>query len=158
MVARLMQSKGGMTKLMVYVGVASALVIGSAALADALVVTDKEHLEAFAESVTGPVSSARVDAALKYVDPNETSVEVVAPTRAKLFDDTNSLELPAYAHQALAPLKGNSLQLIQRTVSIDGDDGLVAVRVRTSEGLVNATFKLTRRGKRWLVRRITISA
>ena len=137
--------------------VALALFGGGAALADALVVTDREQLQIFAQSVTGEASERRIDAALQYTDPAVATVDVITVTQTRSFNDNNGSDLTAYAHKALASFKGNHLKLIQQTISFEGNKALVALRVRTDDGLANAIFKLERIEDRWLVRRMTIS-
>ena len=155
--AQMLQSKGGMTRLTIFLCAAFALIGSGAALADVLVTTDQERLEAFAQSVTGKVSAHRIDAALQYTDTATVSVDVVGPNKTRTFDVDNDSDLTAYVHDMLAPLSGDKFKLIQQTVSVQGKRGIVSLRVRTEKGLVNTTFKLERVEDRWLVRRMTIS-
>ena len=133
------------------------LVVGISAAADALVVTDHERMEEFVESVTGPVSDARIDGALDYADPTRQSLDVVHERRMERYDTENASSLPQRVREALAPLTGSKLRLIQESISIEDDLARVALRVRTDAGLANAVFDLRRHDDQWLLRRVMVN-
>lgn len=139
-----------------YLLVVLSLVIGTAAVVDAAVVTDRERMEEFVEAVTGKVSDSRIDQALDYVDPSKVSIEIVRNGRRIRYDDRNANELPPDARNALAALTGSRVHLIQENIELDEDHARVALRVRTDRGLANAVFDLRLADDDWLLRRVTI--
>lgn len=146
-----------MSKIALYGAAFIALVGGVAAVADAMVVTEREQLEAFAEAVTGEVSGKRIDAGLRYADPTVEPIEVMSFEGRWSFDEDNAPSLAAKARSTLAPLEESTLRVVQESVHIDNDDGRVALRLHTKNGLVNVTFTLRRHDQRWLVRRVLVS-
>lgn len=134
-----------------------ALLLGSVAVvADALVVTDEERLDAFADAVTGEVETQRIDAALSYVDPARVPVEVLVGEQRSFYEDGQVVDLAERARETLGPYTGDDVRLLQKTIEIDGDRALVALRVGTRDGTANVQFRLVRRGDGWLVSRVRV--
>ncbi|KPK13235.1 MAG: hypothetical protein AMJ62_15455 [Myxococcales bacterium SG8_38] len=146
-----------MRRVSVYLLVALCFVVGAAAAVDAAVVTDRERMEEFIDSVTGRVSESRIDSALSYADPSKMPIELVHEGRSKRYGDRNAAKLKPDARQALATLEGSKLHLIQESVSLDGERARVALRLRTEAGLANTVFDLRRENDRWLLRRVIIN-
>ena len=134
-----------------------SIVVGAAMATDAIVVTDRERMEEFIESVTGVVSSSRIDGALRYADPVELPIELVHEGHRRKYSDRNAAKLKPDARRALASLEGSSLRLIQESVSVEGERARVALRLKTSEGLANTVFDLQRKDDAWLLRRVTVN-
>jgi hypothetical protein len=134
-----------------------SLVIGAAVVTDAIVVTDRERLEEFVESVTGRVSDTRIDGALSYADPSRLTMELVHNGRRHRYDRENAADLKPDARKALATLAGSKLHLIQENISLDGERARIALRLRTNEGLANTVFDLRREDDRWLLHRVTVN-
>lgn len=134
-----------------------SLVVGAAAVTDAVVVTDRERMEEFVEAVTGRVSDARIDNALSYADPSKVTMELVHNGRRHRYSDQNAGDLKRDARKALATLAGSKLHLIQENISLDGERARIALRLRTNEGLANTVFDLRREDDRWLLRRVTVN-
>ena len=134
-----------------------SLVVGAAAVTDAVVVTDRERMEEFVEAVTGRVSDARIDNALSYADPSKVTMELVHNGRRHRYSDQNAGDLKSDARKALATLAGSKLHLIQENISLDGERARIALRLRTNEGLANTVFDLRREDDRWLLRRVTVN-
>ena len=152
-----MSMKGQMQRTGIYLLVILSLVIGTAAVVDAAVVTDRERLEEFVEAVTGKVSDSRIDEALAYADPSKVSMEIVRDGRRHRYNDRNAKELPPDARRALAALTGSRVDLIQENIELDEEHARVALRLRTDRGLANAVFDLRRADDDdWLLRRVTI--
>ncbi len=147
----------GMSKIALYGVAFVGLIGGIAAVADALVVTEREQLESFADAVTGQVSSKRIDAALRYADPSMEPIDVMSLDGRWSFDAENAARLAAKVRTTLAPLEGTTVRVVQKSVQIENGNGRVALRLSTSEGLVNVTFSLRRHENRWLVRRAVVS-
>ncbi len=134
-----------------------SLVVGAAAVTDAVVVTDRERMEEFVKAVTGRVSDARIDNALSYADPSKVTMELVHNGRRHRYSDQNAGDLKPDARKALATLAGSKLHLIQENISLDGERARIALRLRTNEGLANTVFDLRREDDRWLLRRVTVN-
>ena len=135
----------------------AALPILSVALVvDALVVTDQEELEAFVDELTEETPDKRVDGALHYADTSRVDVEVSSPNDRASYGDGQDMELADHLRDALASLDHGSLDLLQRTIRIDGDDGMAAFRVETEDGVLDAEFRFVRRPDGWLLRRVRV--
>ena len=133
------------------------IVIGAALVIDAIVVTDRERMAEFIDSITGEVSDARIDGALRYADPTAVPIELIHDGHRRKYGDRNAERLKPDARKALASLEGSQLRLIQESVSVDGERARVALRLRTSEGLANTVFDLRRKNDTWLLRRVTVN-
>ena len=140
-----------------YLLVILSIVVGAAVVTDAVVVTDRERMDDFIESVTGRVSDARIDSALSYANPSEVAMELVHDGRRRRYSDRNASELKPDARKALASLEGSRLHLIQESVSLDGERATIALRVRTDAGLANTVFDLRRKQNEWFLRRVTVN-
>ncbi len=134
-----------------------SIVVGAAVAIDAVVVTDRERMDEFIESVTGKVSDSRIDGALSYADPTTLPIELISEGRRRKYGEGNAANLRPDARKALASLEGSRLHLIQESVSLDGERARVALRLRTSAGLADTVFDLRRRDERWLLRRVTVN-
>jgi len=134
-----------------------SIVVGAAVVVDAIVVTDRERMAEFIDSVTGDVSESRIDGALRYADPSELAIELVHQGQRRKYGNRNANRLKPDARRALASLEGSHLRLIQESVSVDGESARIALRLRTSEGLANTVFDLRRKNDHWLLRRVTVN-
>lgn len=146
-----------MPKLAVHGLIVVSLVAGAAAVADALVVTDRERLEAFAESLSGTIDTDLVDGALGYFDVEHEAVLVTTPDGDEEFVEGEGAALASVARDALRAYQGHTIEEVQRAIEIEGDEARVALRLRTPEGMVNATFDLAKHGERWFVHRVRLS-
>jgi hypothetical protein len=134
-----------------------SLVVGVALVVDTMVVTDRERMAEFIDSVTGDVSESRIDGALRYADPTEQPIELIHEGRRRKYGNRNAGRLKPDARKALASLEGSHLRLIQESVSVEGERARVALRLRTSQGLANTVFDLRRKNDVWLLRRVTVN-
>ena len=134
-----------------------SIVIGAAVVDDAVVVTDRERMDEFIDSVTGKVSDTRIDSALSYANPAKVPIELVHEGRRRKYSDRNASKLKPDARKALASLEGSRLRLIQESVSLDGERARIALRLRTSAGLANTVFDLRREDDQWLLRRVIVN-
>ncbi len=146
-----------MSRIGVYILALGFLVTSVALVVDALVVTDQERMEEFVQAVTGQISDDRIDNALEYADPERVEMDLVQESRKRHYGSDNLADLRPTARQALAPLAGNNLRLIQKSISVDGNSARVALRVRTEAGLANTVFDLRRYDEDWLLRRVTVN-
>ncbi len=125
-------------------------------VADVLVITDEEKLEAFVDELTDDSPDKRVDGALHYADTSRVDVEVTSPDDRAYYGDGEDLQLADHLRDALASLDHGHVSLIQRTVRVDGDDGMAALRLDTEDGVLDAEFRFVRRPDGWLLRRVRV--
>ncbi|HJK93376.1 MAG TPA: hypothetical protein RMH85_01660 [Polyangiaceae bacterium LLY-WYZ-15_(1-7)] len=140
-----------MRKLAFYAVVGVLAVLGISVVADALVLTDEERLETFAEALAGDAEVDRIGRALRYVDTAREDVELTLGAERLRFGDGDDAEVATELRDALEELSGADTELVQKSVEIDGDEARVAVRLRSREGLVDAVFDLAKHGERWVV-------
>lgn len=140
-----------------YLLVVLSLVVGAAVVTDALVVTDRERMDEFIESVTGRVSESRIDSALRYANPSKVAMELVHDGHRRNYSGRNAGALKSDARKALASLEGSKVQLIQESVSLDGERARIALRLRTDGGLANTVFDLRRENDEWFLRRLIVN-
>jgi hypothetical protein len=141
----------------IYLLVILSIVVGAAVVTDAVVVTDRERMDEFIESVTGRVSESRIDNALSYADPSKVTMELVHDGHRRKYSDRNAQALKPDARKALASLEGSSLRLIQESISLDGERARIALRLRTDAGLANTVFDLRRENDEWILRRVIVN-
>jgi hypothetical protein len=141
----------------IYLLVILSIVVGAAVVTDAVVVTDRERMDEFIESVTGRVSESRIDGALSYADPSKVTMELVHEGRRRKYSDRNAAALKPDARKALASLEGARLSLIQESISLDGERARIALRLRTDAGLANTVFDLRRENDVWFLRRVIVN-
>jgi len=141
----------------IYLLVLLSIAVGAAVVIDAAVVTDRERMDEFIESVTGRVSGSRIDNALRYADPSKVTMELVHDGQRHKYDDRNAAKLKLDARKALASLEGSRLHLIQESVSLEGERARIALRLRTDAGLANTVFDLRRENDVWLLRRVIVN-
>ncbi|AKF10170.1 hypothetical protein DB32_007319 [Sandaracinus amylolyticus] len=133
-------------------GLIATVAVGGVALAaDALVESDEEQIAEIADALTGARVERRVDAVLAHVDSARAPITVHADDWGAEFGEDD--EDPADAiRDALSPLAEGDLELVQRSVDVEGDRARVALRVRTGEGsIVDAQLALRRDGQSWLI-------
>ncbi len=141
----------------IYLLVILSIVVGAALVTDAVVVTDRERMDEFIDSVTGQVSESRIDNALRYADPSKVTVELVHDGHRRRYSDRNASALKPDARKALASLEGSRLRLIQESISLDGGRARIALRLRTDAGLANTVFDLRREEDQWILRRVIVN-
>ncbi|MGB5351509.1 MAG: hypothetical protein WBN10_18020 [Polyangiales bacterium] len=141
----------------IYLLVILSIVVGAALVTDAIVVTDRERMDEFIDSVTGQVSESRIDNALSYADPSKVTVELVHDGHRRRYSNRNAAALKPDARKALASLEGSRLHLIQESISLDGEHARIALRLRTDAGLANTVFDLLRDNDQWILRRVIVN-
>ena len=146
-----------MSRTGIYLLVILAIVVGAAAVTDAVVVTDRERMDEFIDSVTGQVSDARIDSALSYANPAKLPHELVHQVRRRKYSDRKAAKHKPDERKSLATLEGSKLRLIQESVSLEGERARIALRLRTSAGLANTVFDLRREDDQWLLRRVIVN-
>lgn len=140
----------------VYGVVAVALFIGAAVVYDALVETDAERIEVFADAVTGEVSPEKISEGLAWCDPDRQPVEVYVMGASRLYD-TGS-DLADRAREGMSRFMGQELRPLNQTIEVDGDQASLRMRVLSNQlGMVNAAFDFRRRDERWLISAVRIT-
>lgn len=132
-------------------GVCASFAIGGVVwVADVLVESDEERIADLADALADDRAEERIDAVLAWVDPTRVPITVRGAGSTERFgaDDVD----PADAiREALGPLESGSLELIERTIEVEGDRAELALRVRSEGALVDAQIGLRREGQSWLV-------
>lgn len=135
---------------------AAVLCLGCvAAVADALVVTDQERLEAVVDALSGEVSSERIDDALSFAQTDQLPLTLRAGSRERTYDDRDA-ELARRIRQGIEPLVGTEAELVQHDIRVDGDEADVHLRVRTVRGTISAAIELEKVDGRWLIAEATL--
>ncbi len=125
-------------------------------IVDYLVVTDAERIQVFLDSVTGEVSSDKIDAALSWVDTSRQPVEVYVMGRSDLYEDDETLR--TRARESMRRFMGQDLRILGENIEVEGDHAHLHVRVINSQlGMVNANFDFRRRGDDWLVSKVSVT-
>jgi hypothetical protein len=130
---------------------------GVAVAADALVVSDEERLDELADDLTDGSPEERVDGVLRWTDLSRVSLQLESDGRTRRYEDEDGFRLADAIAEVLAPLEANELDVVQRSVRVDGDRATVSVRVRADGSIHDVTFQLVRNGQGWLVRRLVAS-
>lgn len=141
---------------MLYAVVATLLIGGVAFAADALVESDRERLAELASDLTEGRAVARTDAVLRWTDLSRAPVSVTRDGRVSRFDERDDHRLAESFARALAPFTSEDLEVVQRSVSVDGDRAVVAVRARSGGELQDVSFRLTRSGQGWVVTHLRV--
>lgn len=137
-------------------GLAIGVVIGGlAAVADALVITDQERIEQLVDSLEGEVRDTTLDDALHFVETDREPVEVRSAEGTRWFEDADA-DLARRAREALRPLRGSDIEVLQRTIEIEGAEAHLALRARTRYGVVDGNVDFVKHGERWLIQRARI--
>jgi hypothetical protein len=141
----------------IYLLVTLSIAVGAAVVTDAVVVTDRERMDEFIESVTARGSDSRIDNALRYANPSKVAMELVHDGQRRRYSDRNAAELKPDARKALASLEGSRLDLIQESISVEGERARIALRLRTDAGFANTVFDLRRENDVWFLRRLVVN-
>lgn len=147
--------EGMQSRFVLYSVLATLFIGGFAFVADALVVSDEEHLGELAEAVTEGDGQARVDAAMRWMDLSRAEVTVRQNGSSATFDEGDGFRLQREVEDALSAFRDPDAEVVQRSVDVDGERATVAVRVRTGGAAHDASFHLVRSGQGWLVERLS---
>jgi hypothetical protein len=139
------------TRFAVYAVIAT-LAIGLVAFAaDALVVSDTEALEPLADDLA---SQNGADAILRWVDLSREPVTIERGRDADLFEEQEEAALADALADVLSAFASSDAEIVQQSVSVEGDRASVATRVRAEGALHDARLELTRNGQGWLLSRV----
>lgn len=142
------------SRFLAYALMFTVLVGGFGLVADALVESDEEQLGEVADELTGARSAERVEAVLRRIDLSREPVRLDDGTRTQWFAEDDGHRLSERVSSALADLETDDLEVVQRSVRVDGDRGTVAVRVRADSELRDVTLHFVRSGQGWLIGRV----
>jgi len=142
------------SRFVLYALVSTALVGGFALAADALVVSDEERLEQLADELTEGSADERIGGVLRRIDLSRESLRLEDGDRVRRLGEDDGHELADGVWDALGPFTADDLEVVQRSVRVDGDRGTVAVRARADGEVHDATLQLARSGQGWLVTRV----
>ncbi|MBC7174129.1 MAG: hypothetical protein H5U40_16925, partial [Polyangiaceae bacterium] len=139
-----------------YASIGTLLLGSIATVADAMVITEKERLDAFVEEVTRSGRGDRIARAMSFADPNREPVAIAYDGDVVRFADGQEVELESALRAALSAFGETDLEAVQEAIELRGEDARVALRVRTGAGLTDAQFELRRHEDRWLLRRVAV--
>lgn len=136
---------------MLYGPIVALLVLGGALAADAAVVSDEEVLDGLVDELTSADPDDRIAAVLERVDATvrlqrDGSVQEYSNDDPRLADDLG---------RALEPFEAADLDVVQRSVRVDGDRATVAVRARAHGRLTDASLQLALSEGSWVVTAVT---
>lgn len=143
------------TRGIVWTVVASMSIFGVALAADALVESDEEYVDELADALTSPRADRRVDALLAWVDPTRAPLTIRAGGRTDRIGESDE-DPGRLIRDALTAFTVESIEVVQRSVRVEGDRAQVALRVRSDGEIVDAQFALLRDGQSWLVDEVRI--
>lgn len=144
-----------MKRMLLHTFAIAVVVGGLAAVADALVITDHERIEQLVESLEGEVEDTTLDEMLHFVETDREPIEVRTSERTRVFEDADA-DLAQQAREALRPLQGSEIEVLQHTIELEDDEAHVALRARTRYGVVDGNVDLVKHGERWLIWRARI--
>lgn len=131
-------------------------VLGAIAASRALVVTDRDRVERFAEAVSGEVTPARIDAALRYVDPERQTVEVTAYEASETYGPGQRDALHQRVRERLRAVAGTRFRVLRRSITMGQGSASVSMQLFSSEAAPTAEYVLRRHGGDWLVETVRV--
>jgi hypothetical protein len=120
--------------------------------ADALVVTPREELDGFLEAVSRGEPSARTDAVIQHMDPDQQSLRISADGKLQRFGNGESGELAENVRQVLGVFDSPQQELLQHSIKVDGNSASVTTRMGDSSYEQTVIYELALKDGRWLVR------
>ena len=144
-----------MKRILLHTLAIGVVVGGLAAVADALVITDRERIEGLVDSLEGEVRDTTLDEMLRFVETDREPIEVRTSERTRHFEGADA-DLAQRAREALRPLRGSEIEILQRTIELENDEAHVALRARTRHGVIDGNIDLVKHGERWLIWRARI--
>ena len=138
------------SRLFAYVAIAAAVLGGFALVADALSTSDEEAVEALVDDLAEDAGSG----VLAWTDPGLEPVSLQRHGNVARFSGGDESDLDDAVADALSGFDAGDLEVVQRSVDVNGDRASVAVRARADGEMHDAQFRLVRREGVWLVTRI----
>jgi hypothetical protein len=132
-------------------GAVAAVAIGAVVIADWLIVTEEERLDAFVDTVTGRIDDAKIEGALSWTDPKRQPLELTFRGQSYRFDADNCADLRSKAYTHLASYQGEKLTLLSKSVEVSGRKATIVVDTLSRRGRTTVEYELRKTGKQWLV-------
>ena len=119
---------------------------------------DEDRIDAFVESVTGELTSERVDHVLAtYLDLQERPLSTTVLGETHLYRSEDEERLKELARSRLQRMFGTSLKPLRRQVEIKGETARVDLQLLGDGMMGNVSYRLYKEGKRWLISEVRIS-
>lgn len=132
-----------------------AFAVGGWVALDALIVTDEERIEAFADAISGTVEPGHLDQVLRdWTDPPRQPLTVTALGRSEVYDQSERLR--ADARRALRTYEGEDLTRLRQGLEIAEDEAHLTLEMLSGRGMIDLEVELRRHGERWLVSEVRI--
>lgn len=139
----------GQRQRWVVLGVAA--LVASIVATRALVVTDRDRVDRFVDAVSGEVTPARIDAALRYVDPDRQPVEITAYEATEAYGPGERDALRQRVRERLLAVAGTRFRVLRKSVTMGARSASVSMQLYSSEGAPSAEYVLRKHGDDWLV-------
>lgn len=125
---------------------------------DALVVSDEERLEGLIADSTGTITAARIARGrATWIDLSRQPLEISGFGQARVYTEGDEAALDQRAREAARTLAGGPLRAITSGVRVEGDRGVVTMRVlRQGQGMAQIEWTLHEHGDDWLIARLSI--
>ena len=130
-------------------------ICGVSVAADALVTTDQERLEGFAEAVGQGDGNGRLDAALAHADTGAVPVRVQIDGDSMELGADDGEALSEWLREAFEGLEGDGV-LKQDSVQVAEGRATVTTRVTAGEGEQTVIYTLVKPDARWLISRVRV--
>ncbi|MEM9189919.1 MAG: hypothetical protein AAGF12_12125 [Myxococcota bacterium] len=127
-------------------------ILGIVAVADALIVTDSEKVSRFADEIIEAEPGERIDRIIARTEGAESIELIVNRDRARYSRGAASA-----IRRAFRPLGSDSVDVVQRTVNVEDQEALVAVRFEADGDYYNAEFHLSQVEGTWQLERLRIN-
>lgn len=138
------------------IAAAAVGVVAAAVAADWLIVTDEERLEDFVDAVTGRIDHERIDRALGWTDPAKQPLELTFRGHSLLFDQENAGDLRPKAYTHLSAYQGERLNLMHKSIEVQGAQARVMVDTLSRRGRTTVDFDLRKLDDRWVVSSVRV--
>ncbi|MBX3270797.1 MAG: hypothetical protein KF729_11070 [Sandaracinaceae bacterium] len=126
------------SRFVLYVVIAGAIALGGVVLYATTARSEEARLERLVDDVLEDPDRAELD----WTDPARVPLEVqIGGRRAALST-------------ALGRLRGDDVEVVQRSVNVRGEQADVAMRARVDGELVDLRFRLARDGEDWRIRSV----
>jgi hypothetical protein len=125
---------------------------GVAVAADALVVTPREELDGFLETVSRREPQARTDAVIGHMDPDAVPLRLNADGKLLRFGNGETGALVESVRQVLGVFDSPQQELLQHSIKIEGERASVTTRMGDSSYEQTVIYELALKDGRWWIR------
>jgi len=131
-------------------------IVGALFAVDALIVTDEEKVREFAEAVSSPVDDSYFSTLERWIDLGACTLEVVVRGQSRLYTGDDIETLRRDARRGLSFLQGSEIRTLSRSLEIEADQAALQLRLFTSQGVREASFRMRRNDESWVVERVHV--